>query len=160
MGSQRVLRDVLILFVVTLGGRKKTGTPVVGFVQDIRRKESEARTDVSDVSDDNASVRDAEGYANTDCHEESETSRALLGESKQPGASVNKPFSFLQWNVNGLLAKLKDNEFISFVSHFVFVCFVETFMETFQSNVFVDYIVFVKSAVKLSKQGRHSGGIV
>ena len=67
---------------------------------------------------------------------------------------------FLQWNVNGLLAKLKDNEFISFVSHFVFVCFVETFMETFQSNVFVDYIVFVKSAVKLSKQGRHSGGIV
>ena len=33
-------------------------------------------------------------------------------------------------------------------------------METFQSNVFVDYIVFVKSAVKLSKQGRHSGGIV
>ena len=84
----------------------------------------------------------------------------MLVESKQPGASVNKPFSFLQWNVNGLLAKLKDNEFISFVSHFVFVCFVETFMETFQSNVFVDYIVFVKSAVKLSKQGRHSGGIV
>ena len=69
---------------------------------------------MSDVSDDNTSVRDAEGYANTDCHEESETSRALLGESKQPGASVNKPFSFLQWNVNGLLAKLKDNEFISF----------------------------------------------
>ena len=33
-------------------------------------------------------------------------------------------------------------------------------METFQSNVFVDYIVFVKSAIMLSKQGRHSGGIV
>ena len=55
---------------------------------------------------------------------------------------------------------LKDNEFISFVSHFDFVCFVETFMETFQSNVFVGYLMFVKSAVKLSKQGRHSGGIV
>ena len=117
-------------------------------------------TDVNNVSDDSASVRDAEAYVNTDCHEESETSRALLGDRKQPGASVNKPFSFLQWNVNGLLAKLKDNEFISFVSHFDFVCFVETFMETFQSNVFVGYIVFVKSAVKLSKRGRHSGGIV
>ena len=89
---------------------------------------------MSDVSDDNASVRDAEAYVNRDCHEESETSRALLVESKQLGASVNKPFSFLQWNVNGLLMKLKDNEFISFVSHLFFVCFVETFMETFQSN--------------------------
>ena len=66
-------------------------------------------------------------------------SHALLVESKQPGASVNKPFSFLQWNVNGLLAKLKDNEF----SHFDFVCFVETFMKTFQSNVFVGYLVLL-----------------
>ena len=140
-----------------VGGKKRTGTPVVCFARDIRSKECEARTDVSDVSDDSASVRDAEAYVKMDCHEESETSRALLVESKQPGASVNKPLSFLQWNVNGLLAKLKDNEFISFVGHFDFVCFVETFMETFQS---VDYIVFVKSAVKLSKQGRHSLGIV
>ena len=85
---------------------------------------------MSNVSDDSADVRDAEAYVNTDYHEESETSRALLVESKQPGASVNKPFSFLQWNVNGLLAKLKDNEFISFVSHFDFVFFVETFMES------------------------------
>ena len=100
-----------------VGGKKRTGTPVVCFARDIRCKECEAaRTDVSDVSDDSASVRDAEAYVNTDCHEESETSRALLVESKQPRASVNKPFSFLQWNVNGLLAKLKDNEFISCVS--------------------------------------------
>ena len=142
------------------GRKKRTGTPVVCFARDIRSKECEARTDVSDVSDDSASVRDAEACVNMDCYEESETSPALLVKSKQPGASVNKPFSFLHWNVNGLLAKLKDNEFISFVSHFDFVCFVETFMDTFQSNVFVDYIVFVKSAVKLAKQGRHSGGIV
>ena len=82
------------------------------------------------VSSDNANMRNTEAYANMDCHGELETSRALLVESKQLGASVNKPFSFLQWNVNGLLAKLKDNEFISFVSHFDFVCFVETFMES------------------------------
>ena len=43
--------------------------------------------------------------------------------------------------------KLKDNKFISFVSCFDFICFVETFMETFQCNVFVGYLVFVKSAV-------------
>ena len=73
MGSQRVLRDVLILFVVTLGGRKEQG----------HRLSVLHGIFVSGVSDDNASVRDAEAYVNTDCHEESETSRALLVESEQ-----------------------------------------------------------------------------
>ena len=54
--------------------------------------------------------------------------------------------------MNGLLAKLKDNEFISFVSHFDFVCFVETFMETFQSNVFVGYLELLNQP--LSYQNR------
>ena len=92
---------------------------------------------MSNVSDDSADVRDAEAYVNRDCHEESQTSRGLLVESKQPGASVNKPFSFLQWNVNGFLEKLKDKEFVSCVSQFVFVCFVETFMETFHLSLLI-----------------------
>ena len=59
------------------------------------------------VSSDNANMRNTEAYANMDCHGELETSRALLVESKQPGASENKPFSFLQWNVYGVFMKLK-----------------------------------------------------
>ena len=59
------------------------------------------------VSSDNANMRNTEAYANMDCHGELETSRALLVESKQPGASENKPFPFLQWNVNGVFMKLK-----------------------------------------------------
>ena len=43
------------------------------------------------VSSDNANMRNTEAYANMDCHGELETSRALLVESKQPGASENKP---------------------------------------------------------------------
>ena len=33
-------------------------------------------------------------------------------------------------------------------------------MTSFQSNAFVDYFVFTKPAIKLSKQGRYAGGIV
>ena len=36
-----------------------------------------------------------------------------------------KPFSFLQWNVCGLSSKLNDNEFISFVCSFQFICLVD-----------------------------------
>ena len=54
-----------------VGGKKRTGTPVVCFARDVCSKDCEARTGVSGVSDDNASVRDAEAYVNTDCHEES-----------------------------------------------------------------------------------------
>ena len=69
-------------------------------------------------------------------------------------------FSFLSWNVNGLLSKLKDNDFVSFVSTFDFVCLLETFADSFESDLFSTYKIFCKSALKLSKQGRRSGGIV
>ena len=45
-----------------VGGKKRTGTPAVCFARVIRSKEYEARTGVSGVSDDNASVCDAEAY--------------------------------------------------------------------------------------------------
>ena len=93
--------------MVTLGGKKRTGTPVVCFARDVCSKDCEARTGVSGVSDDNASVRDAEAYVNTDCHEESKLVVLCWLKVSKPGESVNKPFSFLQWNVNGLLMKLE-----------------------------------------------------
>ena len=42
------------------------------------------------------------------------------------------------------------------------VCFVnvETFVEDFQSDVFHRYNVFGKPAVKFTRQGRHSGGVI
>ena len=73
----------------------------------------------------------------------------------------SKLFSILQWNVNGLFCKLRDNEFLCFLYTFDFVYFVETFMETFQSNVFVDYCVFQTCLeVVYYRQGHCSGGIV
>ena len=62
--------------------------------------------------------------------------------------------------MNGLFSNLRDNEFISFVHTFEIVCFVKTFMTLFQSNAFVDYFVFTKPVIKLSKQGRYAWGIV
>ena len=43
---------------------------------------------------------------------------------------------------------------------FDFVCIVETFVEDFQSDVFHGYNVFSKPAVKFTRQGRHSGGVI
>ena len=40
------------------------------------------------------------------------------------------------------------------------VCIVETFVEDFQSDVFHGYNVFCKPAVKFTRQGRHSGGVI
>ena len=72
-------------------------------------------------------------------------------------SSKARSLSFLHWNVNGLLSKLQDTDFISFVCTFDFACIVETFVEDFQSDVFVGYKVFCKPAVKFTRQGRRSG---
>ena len=69
-------------------------------------------------------------------------------------------FSFLHWNVCGVAAKLYDLEFIQYVTSFDFVCLVETFLDSFTSSVFSDYVVYCKPAVKLTRQGRRSGGVM
>ena len=75
-------------------------------------------------------------------------------------ASNVKSLSFLHWNVNGLLSKIQDSDFMSYLCTFDFVCIVETFVEEIQSNVFVGYNVFCKPAVKFTRQGRCSGGVI
>ena len=47
--------------------------------------------------------------------------------SKNMSSRVNS-LSFLHWNVNGLLSKTQDSEFVSYVCSFDFVCIVETFV--------------------------------
>ena len=69
-------------------------------------------------------------------------------------------FSFMHWNVNGLMTKIIDNNFMTFVSSFHFVCFVETFIETLNDDVFSNHKVFCQPSLKLSRAGRPSGGVV
>ena len=71
-----------------------------------------------------------------------------------------KHMSFLHRNVNGLLTKLKDRELIQYISSFHFVCLVETFVDYLEPSVFSSHTVFCKPAVKLTKQGRKSGGVL
>ena len=75
---------------------------------------------------------------------------------------INKTFccSFLHWNVNGLLSKIADEEFVTYVSSFDFVCLVETFVDEFQPDIFPEHKLFIKPALKLSHQGRRSGGVI
>ena len=71
--------------------------------------------------------------------------------------------TFLHWNVRGLLSKLEDVDFLSFVHSFDFICLVETFMEKFSySSLFPDYEDYCVPAVKFTSgpKGRRSGGVV
>jgi hypothetical protein len=81
-------------------------------------------------------------------------------ESDKDENEKSKQFLFMHWNVNGLMTKLFDNDFVSFVSSFHFVCLVETFVSAVKDDAFPGFTVFCQPAVKLSVAGRPSGGVV
>ena len=70
--------------------------------------------------------------------------------------------SLLVWNVEGLASKLGDGDFKRYVETFDLVCFVETFIDTnFDlTNHFTNFTKFTAPALKLSAQGRRSGGVI
>ena len=69
-------------------------------------------------------------------------------------------FNFFHWNVDGLYSKLFDDDFMEFITSFDFVCLAETFLLSFNLNdIFPDHDVYYQPAVKLSADGRPSGGI-
>ena len=70
--------------------------------------------------------------------------------------------SFLTWNINGLWSKMFDTNFLTFIKQFDFVCLIETFLLTSNLDMFVHhgFTVLFSPAVKLSREGRPSGGIV
>ena len=70
--------------------------------------------------------------------------------------------SVLCWNVEGLSSKLSENSFVQYICAFDICCFTETFTSIdFNFEIyFSDYFVFHSPAVKLSHQGRRSGGVV
>ena len=68
---------------------------------------------------------------------------------------------FLSYNIAGLLPKLDNVAFVSYITSFDLVCLTETYVATeFESNLFKDLGVFVAKAKKLSYHGRYSGGVI
>ena len=59
------------------------------------------------------------------------TERQVCGDSAEltDKTFCFKYLSFLRWNANGLLTKLKDREPIQYISSFHFVCLVEMFVD-------------------------------
>ena len=70
--------------------------------------------------------------------------------------------TFLNYNIENLAPKLNDLGFVNYVKKFDFVCLTETFMDASYdvSGIFRDYLKFYCPAVKLSKHGRNSGGVM
>ena len=61
----------------------------------------------------------------------------------------------------GIASKLSDCDWRNYVEQFDFVTLTETFVDNSfdMSGVFCDHIKYVSPAVKLSYQGRRSGGV-
>lgn len=68
--------------------------------------------------------------------------------------------NLLTWNINGILSKLEDPDFLPYIRKFEFVVLVETFVEFIDTTVFDGYRCFISPAIKLSDRGRRSGGII
>ena len=69
-------------------------------------------------------------------------------------------FTFLCWNVEGLITKLSFPDFLPYVEQFSFVCLTETFVEYIPDNIFLNFEHFISPAKRLSKLGRRSGGVL
>ncbi|RUM94950.1 MAG: hypothetical protein DSZ28_00545 [Thiothrix sp.] len=66
----------------------------------------------------------------------------------------------MTWNIEGLREKLHDVNFLDYVRNFDIVCFTETFLESWKSDAFVEFEVFNSFAVRLTRRGRPSGGVM
>ena len=67
----------------------------------------------------------------------------------------------LIWNVDGFLSKLDDPDFVQSLQSFSLICLCETFVEYLDlSQRFIDFVVHILPAKKLSTRGRRSGGIL
>ena len=86
----------------------------------------------------------------------------MAQESTGPRArAAGIPLSILNWNVEGLLGKVCEADFMQYVSDFDIICFTETFLERVDPlDCFPDFLQFPSSAVKLSWHGRSSGGVL
>ena len=68
--------------------------------------------------------------------------------------------SFLHWNIDGIMSKLKDPDFVSYISKFDVICLVETFVREFQNTLFPLHTPFIKPSDDLGNKGRDSGGCI
>ena len=111
------------------------------------------QTRTTSVADRRAMTTKQKGGKNTN------SGKQDRGRGPRTAAKV-KSVSFLSYNICGLRSKINDAVFISYVNKFDFVCLLETFVEDLKTNVFYNFIHFVSPAVKLSRAGRRSGGVL
>ena len=111
------------------------------------------QTRTTSVADRRAVTTKQKGGKNTN------SGKQDSGRGPRTAAKV-KSVSFLSYNICGLRSKINDADFISYVNKFDFVCLLETFVEDLKTNVFYNFIHFVSPAVKLSRAGRRSGGVL
>ena len=83
------------------------------------------------------------------------------GQGPTGNSSHSGAFKMVVWNIEGLMSKLEDPEFITYLKAFSFFCLTETFVNKEDTsnldNIFNDYTCFAAPA---KKYGRCSGGVL
>ena len=111
----------------------------------------------SHVSENNSNNEDIENENSMSIDD----SRPIIDDDNDGSEQCRSiPISFLHWNVNGLESKLTDNDFIHYIHAFDVIVLVETFIDNIHTNVFANFELWMRPGIKLSRQGRASGGMV
>ena len=67
----------------------------------------------------------------------------------------------MSWNVDGILSKFDDPNFVQYIQSFSFISLCETFVEYLDfAGVFQNFSAHILPAKKLSAHGHRSGGII
>ena len=85
--------------------------------------------------------------------------RDTLIETESSNSHETNPVKILNWNIEGLMNKLGEADFIHYLIGFDIVCLTETFLEFDKPlDCFPNFRPFFSPAVKLN--GRNSGGVL
>jgi len=155
-------------FVVVDGDRSKDNS-VKGTVGGGERSTDRDNSDTSFGSCqserrniNNLTLNSKESISASDSHTNTNTTNKQTNTTRNDSSdNINKTgISFLSWNVGGLIGKLRDPDFVNYVTSFDVCCLQETFtFPSFDFSIsFDEFLVFHSPAVRLSRMGRGSGG--
>lgn len=76
--------------------------------------------------------------------------------------NLHIPISIITFNIEGIIGKLNDEDFIELINKHDIVCLQETFINNtiFSPQITNNFEQFLAPAIKLSNQGRPSGGVI
>jgi hypothetical protein len=97
----------------------------------------------------------------SDCESANEAERSNDFIQNNARSQPKSNIKFLNYNVNGLLPKLDNKDFMEYITNYDFICLTETFISfDLDAALFNDYMCYTSKAKKFTHHGRYSGGVI